>query len=334
MVTAVGTLRTPVCDLLGCRYPILLAGMGGVSRHRLAAAVAKAGGFPKLGMVREPVTRIRQEVAALRQLSEKPFAINLIPAATESQLLADQVRTCIELRVPFVELFWDVDATLIRHLKAEGIGVLHQVGNGRDAELAVTAGADVLIAQGMEAGGHVRGNQSVLSLVEELANSCTAPVVASGGIASGSALSAALAAGAQGVNLGTVFLATQEANAHIHHKRRILEASGEDTVYTRQFWLNWHEPAPVRVLANRTTRGDFGQLRPGDTPCQIGEQDGQPVYRFATDSPLSDATGDIADMAIYAGCGCGEINTIVPASRRISDIIEAVTRRQAMIHTT
>lgn len=321
MVTAANFLRTPLCDRLGCRYPILLAGMGGVSRHRLAAAVAHAGGFAKLGMVREPVERIRDEVAALRRATDRPFAVNLIPAATESRLLADQVRACIELQVPFIELFWDIDTGLIRQLKTEGVGVLHQVGSVRDAEAAMTAGADVLIAQGVEAGGHVRGTRGVLSLVAELAARFTVPVVACGGIASGTTLIAALAAGAQGVNLGTAFLATREANAHVHHKQRIVDATGDDTVYTRQFWLNWHEPAPVRVLANPITRGDFGEFKAGDIPHQIGEQEGQPVYRFSTDSPLPDATGAVADMAIYAGQGCAEIKAIVPAALRINDII-------------
>lgn len=323
MVTAANILHTPLCDRLGCRYPILLAGMGGVSRHRLAAAVANGGGFAKLGMVREPVERIREEVAALRRATDRPFAVNLIPAATDADLLRSQVDACIELRVPFIELFWDVDAELIQHLKAEGIGVLHQVGSGKDAETAVKAGADVLIAQGVEAGGHVRGIRGVLNLVAELAARYTVPVVASGGIASGPGLIAAMAAGAQGVNLGTAFLATPEANAHGHHKQRLLEASSDDTVYTRRFSLNWHEPAPVRVLANSITRGDYRDFNPGDTPYRIGEQDGQPVYRFSTDSPLADATGEVDEMALYAGQGCGEVSAIVPAARRIDDIIQS-----------
>ena len=316
-------LGTPLCERLGCRYPILLAGMGGVSRHALAAAVANAGGFAKLGMVREPVERIRAEVAALRRASDTPFAVNLIPAATESRLLADQVRACIELQVPFVELFWDIDAALIRRLKSAEIGVLHQVGSLADAEAAVSAGADVLIAQGLEAGGHVRGTRGVLNLVTELVARFPVPVVASGGFAGAGGLAAALAAGAQGVNLGTAFLATVEANAHLHHKQRIVDATGDDTVHTRRFWLNWHQAAPVRVLANRITGGDFGEFKSGDTLVKIGEQDGQPVYRFSTDSPLADATGDIDDMALYAGQGCGEINAIVPAATRIEQLVRA-----------
>jgi nitronate monooxygenase len=316
-------LHTPLCKWLGCRYPILLAGMGGVSRHRLAAAVANAGGFGKLGMVREPVELVRAEVTALRQLSDKPFAVNLIPAATQPELLKAQVRTCLELRVPFMELFWDVDVDLIKHLKAEGVGVLHQVGNLRDAEAAVSAGADVLIAQGVEAGGHVRGTRAGNTLVAELVNWFELPVVASGGIASGEGLAAALALGAQGVNIGTAFIATEESNAHPHHQQRIVAANGDEPLYNRWFWRNWHEPAPVRVLPNRVTRGELGHYDPKAPPREIGQQDGQPVYLFGTDSPLAGATGDLDDMALYAGQGCGLIESVVPARLRLQQLVEA-----------
>ncbi|MCK9469622.1 MAG: nitronate monooxygenase [Porticoccaceae bacterium] len=314
-------LHTPLCEMLGCRYPILLAGMGGVARHRLAAAVGNAGGFGVLGMVREPVFRIRDEVAALRRLSDAPFAVNLIPAATDTSLLRAQVKTCLALKVTTLVLFWEVDQSLIRHLKSEGVRIIHQVGDRRDAELALQAGADVLIAQGHEAGGHVRGTISTLSLVAELVPLSPVPVAASGGIASGRALAAALALGAQGASMGSAFLATHEANAHPHHQRRLVEAGAGDTVYSRQFKGSWHEWAPVRVLSNRVTRGEFEQQRAaGDTPC-IGEQDGQPVYLFSTDSPLADATGDVDDMALYAGQSCAQINAVVAAADRVRDIV-------------
>lgn len=322
LVAAPPALHTPLCHRLGCRYPILLAGMGGVSRHQLAAAVAAAGGFAKLGMVREPVQRIRDEVTALRNLSDKPFAVNLIPKATTAKLLKQQVQTCLELQVPFIELFWDVDCDLVHHLKEEGVSVLHQVGSLRDAELALAAGADILIAQGHEAGGHVRGTISTLCLLAELVALSPVPVVASGGIANGRTLLAMLAAGAQGVNIGTAFLATQESNAHRYHKQRLVDASAGDTIYTRKFWRNWHEPAPVRVLANGVTRGEYDNLAQASTAKIIGYQDQQPVYLFSTDSPLADATGDLDNMALYAGQACGQISSVVTAKERIAMLVE------------
>lgn len=313
-------LVTPLCARLGCDWPILLAGMGGVARHRLAAAVCRAGGFGVLGMVREPVARIRSEVEQLRAQVSTPFAVNLIPAATPATLLKEQVAVCVALQVPFMVLFWDVDIQLIKHLRDEGIGVIHQVGSRDDAERALEAGAEVLIVQGYEAGGHVRGTVTTLSLLAELAPDSPVPLVASGGIGNGATLAAALMAGAQGVSLGTTFLATEEANAHDYHKRRVIEAGAGDTLHTTQFHVNWPERAPVRVLNNSVTRGERGQA---DTSARnvIGEQDGQPVYLFSTDSPLADATGAIEDMALYAGQSCGQVTKIISAGERLRQLV-------------
>src|SRR5271166_3670225 len=121
-------LHRPVCDLLGCTYPIVSAGMGGVARSDLVASVVQAGGFGFLGMVREPVALIRSEVEVLRKRGIERFGINLIPAATDRSLLEAQVSSCIELAVPVVGLFWDIPFTLVQRLRDAGIIVVCQVG--------------------------------------------------------------------------------------------------------------------------------------------------------------------------------------------------------------
>ncbi len=314
-------LHTPLVDMLGCRVPVLSAGMGGVARHELAAAVSNAGGFGCLGMVREPVALIRREVEACRRATVLPFAVNLIPAATDTALLREQVAACLELGVSAFVLFWDVDAGLVRHLKAEGALVLHQVGTRRAAEAALQAGADALIAQGVEAGGHVHGQTSTLALLPEIVALSPVPVVASGGIASGSALVAALAMGAQGVSCGSAFLATEESWAHRHHKERLLAAGAGGTVFTTQFFRNWPMPAPVRVLENAVTRGEYDSLLAERQTPVIAHQDGGPVHLFATDSPLRDATGQLDDMPIYAGQSCGQIHDLPSAAARVQQLV-------------
>lgn len=314
-------LHTPLVDLLGCDYPIIAAGMGGVARHQLAAAVSNAGGFGCLGMVRERPKRIHEEVAIYRELSERPFAVNIIPAATDKVLLKQQVNACIELRVPAVVLFWDVNRDLIRQLKDAGILVIHQVGSRYDAEYALRAEVDVLIAQGVEAGGHVRGQVSIMSLLPEIVSMSTVPVVAAGGIASGEGLLACLALGAQGICCGSAFLATHEANAHTMHQRRLVEAKAEDAIYSHRFYRNWPMAAPVRVLSNAVIKGDYDYLRSRGEETIIGKQDGEPVYLFSTDSPLADATGDVSAMALYAGQSCGQINEICSASERLKQFV-------------
>lgn len=320
MVTIPPALRTPLLHTLGCEVPIMLAGMGGVARHQLAAAVTNAGGFGVLGMVREPIERIQQEVQALRELTDGAFAVNLIPAATDRRLLMDQIATCLSLNTDSFVFFWEVDSNLVRYLKSEGKQVIYQIGNQRDADLALAAGADVLIVQGHEAGGHVRGTTATFSMLPQIVASSDVPVVASGGIASGQALAAALAMGAQGVSLGTAFLATHEANAHAHHKDRVISSTADDTVYTTRFNRNWHEPAPVRVLGNPVTKGLYDHA---DTDQVIGEQDGEPVYLFSTDSPHADATGKVDHMALYCGQSCGQLHNQCSAAQRMEDIIKA-----------
>lgn len=317
-------LSTPLLTQLHCRYPIMLAGMGGVARSALAAAVAKAGGFPVMGMVREPVALIEKEVAALRTATsgDLHFAVNLIPASCDQILLKQQVDVCLRLKVPSIVLFWEVDQPLIRHLKAEGVQVIHQVGNCRDAELALKAGCDVLIAQGLDAGGHVRGEVSTLVLLPEIVSMSDVPVAASGGIASGQALVAALALGAQAVSLGSAFVATHESFAHPHHRQRLVDATAEDTVHTTVFARNWAITAPVRVLKNAVTRGDYDNLSDKEKNQPIAFQDGgQSVYLFSTDSPTIDAEGRLDDMALYAGQSVGQIRDIVSAEARIQQLM-------------
>jgi nitronate monooxygenase len=309
-------LRTPVCDLLGCEYPILQAGMGGVARSALVAAVANAGAYGFLGMVREPPQRIVDEIGNVRRQTNRPFGVNIIPAATDADLLEKQVGICLREKVHSVCLFWDVDAKLIARLRDAGIRVLHQVGGVTDAVDAWRAGAQILLAQGWEAGGHVRGTQGLLTLVPQIVDSTPLPVIASGGIVDGRQLAAALMLGAQGVHCGTLFLATRESNAHDYHKQRIVQAVPEETIHTTCFHINWPANAPVRVIQNSVTRGERGS-----SAAIIGKEGERPVYLFSTDSPLRETEGDLEAMALYAGQGVSAIHDVVPARQRIEDLL-------------
>ena len=319
-------LRTPLCSLLGCDVPILLAGMGGVARWELAASVANAGGFPALGMVRESTTLIASEIKALKAATDRPFAVNLIPAATDPALLDAQIRQCLELGVTAFSFFWDVLPDVIALVKSEGALVLHQVGTAEQASKAENAGADVIIAQGIEAGGHVHGRIGSFALAETILQKTKLPVVVSGGISTGKGLAAALALGAQGVQCGTAFLATEESFAHPSHKQRVVEADGGDTVLTDIFVLNWPKGAAVRVIGNSITNaldGDFLGHDPDKLPRDtIAWDDNEERYRFSTDSPLRTTTGDLEAMPNYAGQGAGLIQDVIPAGARIGRMIE------------
>lgn len=325
--------NSPVCELLGCSVPVVLAGMGGVSRSELVAAVTDTGGFGFLGMVREPPELIAGEVEHLRQLGHTRFGVNIIPAATDPVLLEHQVRTCIRLAVPVVGTFWDLNERVTERLREAGILVVHQVGSVDEAIAAERAGVEVIIAQGHEAGGHVRGMRPLRELLPDVAAAVNVPVLAAGGLATGRDLVTAMALGADGIVLGTAMLATSESFAHPHHKQQLLAAEAGDTVLTNCFHINWPPSAPVRVLKSAVTTGARGDAHTTGKTV-IGAEGDRPIYLFSTDSPLRSMTGDFESMALYAGTGVGHITQITGAGNRVRAIVAEADALIAIEHTT
>ena len=312
--------HSPACDLLGSKLPLVLAGMGGVARSELVAAVTGAGGFGFLGMVREPPELIEREVTRLRELGHSRFGVNIIPASTDPALLERQVSTLVELAVPVVGTFWTLDQQVTKRLRDAGIMVVHQVGSVDEAIEAARSGVEIVIAQGREAGGHVRGVRPIRDLLPEVTEAVNIPVLAAGGLATGADLVTAMALGASGIVLGTALMATEESFAHAYHKQRLLVAEADDTVLTSSFHVNWPPNAPVRVLKSAVTSGARGDPHaPGRTV--IGDEEGRPIYLFSTDSPLRSMTGDFESMALYAGTGIGRITAIIPAAERLAQIV-------------
>ncbi|RZL93403.1 MAG: nitronate monooxygenase [Variovorax sp.] len=318
---AAGALHRPVCELLQCRYPLLLAGMGGVARSDLVSAVSRAGGFGLLGMVRETPELIDQEVAKVRAASTtSSFGVSIIPAATEPTLLNNQIAACVDLKAPAVCLFWDLSLPAIKRFRAAGILVICQVGSLEEAKAAQRAGAQVLVVQGMEAGGHVRGRRPLCELVLEVLGEVDIPVLVAGGLVDGRDVATYMALGAQGAMLGTALLATKESFAHEYHKQAILKATADDTILTQAFHINWPSGAAVRVLQNSVTRGEHGDPHAPEKRV-IGAECDRPIYLFSTDSPLRSTTGNLEAMALYAGRGAERIRDLPGAAERIDRIV-------------
>jgi nitronate monooxygenase len=324
-------LHTPVCDLLGIEVPIFTAPMGpAITSPELAAAVSNAGGLGLLSFGGYPPDMLRALIRHMRELTSRPFGINLILEFPVDAL----VDVCLEESVPAISFFWGDPTRFVARAHGAGVKVIDQVGSVDAAKRSVSAGVDVIIAQGVEAGGHIAGNVSTMVLVPRVVDAISpTPVIAAGGIADARGLVAALALGAQGAVLGTRFLATPEANAHPQYKNKVLQASEEDTIRTTMFGYGWPN-APHRTL--RTAFVDEwlpnearGSEQRKDEPV-IGETSfgGQrlTMRRFMGFPPAADATGEIEAMPLLAGQSAGLVNEIKPAGEIVEELVEGARR--------
>jgi enoyl-[acyl-carrier protein] reductase II len=219
-------VRTPVCDLLGIEVPIMLAPFGPWEQVELAAAVSSAGGLGSLGTAVRPADELRRQWERLRELTERPFAINHTGRPFDEEVFA----AILEAAPPAISFHMGVPRDRIAEAHDAGALWIQQVGDRRSAELALEAGADVLVAQGWEAGGNA-GWVGTLVLVPQVVDAAGAvPVLAAGGIADGRGIAAALALGAQGAVLGTRFLASEEMTIDQAWKDRIVAADATDAV--------------------------------------------------------------------------------------------------------
>lgn len=226
-------LHTRLCDLLSIEVPIICAPMGpNITGLELTAAVSNAGGLGVMQAQLYPPSLLRQHIRHLRDLTDKPFGVNFVLHFPHEE----NVEVCLEERVPVLSFFWGDPAPYVERAHALGIKVFDQVGSVASAQRSAHAGVDVIIAQGVEAGGHVAGQVSSIVLVPRVVDAVVPiPVIAAGGIADARGLVAALALGADGIVMGTRFLATPEANAHPIYQQKLVDATEEETVYTLLF---------------------------------------------------------------------------------------------------
>jgi nitronate monooxygenase len=324
-------LHTRLCDLLGIEVPIISAPMGpNITGVELASAVSNAGGLGILSFGANPPTVLRTQIRRMRELTDKPFGVNFILEFP----VQEHVAVCIEEKTPVLSFFWGDPSPYIEQAHAAGLKVFDQVGSVKSAERSARAGVDVIIAQGVEAGGHIRGTVATSVLVPRVVDAVApTPVAAAGGIADARGLVAAMALGAEGAVLGTRFLAATESNAHPTYKRKVLEASEEDTVRTTLFGYGWPN-APHRTLRTRFVEEwlqeeSRGSEQRSDEPI-VGETllGGQriPLLRFMGIPPSTDATGDIESMGLLAGQSAGLVSEIKPAADVIRELVEGAKR--------
>lgn len=257
------SLHTPLCDLLGVEHPIMLAGMGGVSYAELAAAMSNAGGYGVLGMAGREPAFIRDEMRKVKTLTDKPFGVDLLAASPES--LTASVEIIIEEGASAFIAGLGIPMPIMERLKKAGLKVMVVCGAVKHAVKAEQAGCDAVICQGGEGGGHT-GLVGTMPLVAQAVERVKIPVVAAGGLYDGRGLAASLALGAQGVWMGTRFIASEEAHAAGLYRQTIVESTDEDTVRTRCY-----SGKPMRVRKNLYV--EDWESRPGDIqpfPMQAG----------------------------------------------------------------
>ena len=323
-------LKTKLCERLGIELPIIAAPMGFVTGPELAAAVSNAGGLGIMSFSGNPAPVLREQIRRVRALTRKPFGVNLILYFP----VEEQVAVCLEERVPVLSLFWGDPAPWVERAHAAGVTVAHQVGSVEAARRAARAGVDLVIAQGVEAGGHVEGRVGTMVLVPRVVDAIApVPVAAAGGIADARGLVAALALGAQAAVLGTRFLATPEATAHPLYKERVVAATEEDTVHTLLFGGGW-PAAPHRTLRTAFVeewlgREARGQEQRPDEPI-VGETRmggmAVPVTRFASLPPSAETTGEIASMSLLAGQSAGLVGEVKAAGAIVRELAEGARR--------
>jgi len=320
-------LKTALCRQLGIEHPIFSVGFGaGMAGPELAAAVSNAGACGVLGMGGAPAPYVRQEIRRLRTLTDKPFGVNIIlPLLQEGQ-----IETCIDEKIPLLILFWGDPKPYIEEAHKHGTKVFIQVGSVEEAKAAADAGVDGIIAQGVEAGGHVKSTISLSTIVPAAVDVVKpVPVIAAGGIANGRGIVAALSLGAQAVSMGTRFLCSEETRVVRAYKERVVKSKAEDTVYTLLFDVGWPDAAH-RVLRNKAINDWEAAGRPvtGQRPGEGGVIGTMPlaettieVPRYGVFPPMTGFTGDIEQAALYAGESCSLVNDIKPAAQIVRDVV-------------
>lgn len=317
-------MNTKLTAVLKIKYPIIQAPIGSATNPILASEVSNAGGLGFLALSWKSLAECRQLIRQTKALTDKPFGVNLVLDWDQTE----RVALCIEEGVPIISFFWGDSSKYIPTLKENGIKICQTVGNLSEAIAYEAKGVDVIIGQGWEAGGHVWGEVSSLVLLQALSKSLKIPIVGCGGFVDGKGLIAALALGADGICMGTRFLLSEEAAIEAKYSQLIIDASENDTIYTKNlFNLGW-ENAPHRVIKNSTVKAwlKAGQPVSGKRPDEgeiIGKTPkGAAIKLYGEDNPILGTKGQLEKMALYAGQSAGLINQ----QEKAKDIVEKVMK--------
>jgi enoyl-[acyl-carrier protein] reductase II len=312
---------TPTCKRLGIKYPVFQAGMGFVAHAELAASVSNAGGLGCIGSGSMSARELKEQIRRCRDLTARPFGVDILFAEvkadkTNSTVVkyASNVQQLIDVTfeesVPVIVSGLGNPAGIIERAHKAGVVVMSLCGNVKQARRLEASGIDVVLAQGHEAGGHT-GRIGTMTLVPQIVDAVRVPVLAAGGIADGRGLLAALALGAEGVWMGTRFIATVEAFAHPNYKNKIVEIDEEGTTITR-----CHSGKPCRLVRNKFTDSWVGRE---------AEIQPFPLQSMKIGFPLAEKAryeGKIEDGGLACGQSAGLINSVKSASQIVREVMD------------
>jgi enoyl-[acyl-carrier protein] reductase II len=303
-------MKTRITELLGVEYPIIQGGMAWVAEHHLAAAVSEAGGLGLIGGANAPGEVVREEIRKAKELTNKPLGVNVMLLSPHSD---DVAKVIVEEGIRVVTTGAGNPEKYFEMWKAAGIKVIPVVASVALAKRMERYGADAIVAEGNESGGHI-GEQTTMTLVPQVADAVSIPVIAAGGIGDGRGIAAAFMLGAEGVQIGTRFVVSKESIVHDNYKQRIIKAKDIDSAVTGR--SHGH---PVRSLRNQMTR-DYVKL----------EQEGRSFeeLEYLTLGALRKAVqeGDILNGTVMAGQIAGLINKEQTCKEMMEEMMEQASK--------
>lgn len=299
-----------VTKLLKTKYPIIQGGMAWVADAHLAAAVSNAGGLGLVAAYSMPAHLLEEQIVLVKKLTDKPFGMNIM---LMSPNVADAIEIAAEYRVPVVTTGAGMPGKVLERLKPVGTIVIPVVASTSHAERVAKQGADAVVAEGTEAGGHI-GEITTMNLIPQIADVVDIPVIAAGGIADGRGMAASFALGAEGVQVGTRFLCATECTIHENYKNAVIKAGDRSTVVTGR--PTGH---PVRVLKNKLSK-QFEELEKNCAPVEELEKLGTGKLRLGV------VDGDADWGSLMSGQSAGLVRKIEPAKEIIEDIISGAIK--------
>lgn len=301
------TMKTRITELLGCEYPIIQGGMAWIAESKLASAVSNAGGVGLIAGGSAPIDYLREQIRACKSMTDKPFGVNIMLMAPNADDLAQLV---IDEKVPVVTTGAGNPGKFISAWKEAGIKVIPVVPSVALAKRMERAGADAVVAEGTESGGHI-GEITTMCLVPQVVDAVEIPVIAAGGIADGRGIAASFMLGAEGVQIGTRFLAAEECQIHPTYKELVVKAKDTDSVVTGRYTGH-----PCRNVKTKFSKMLANGERDGSlTPEQFEEVTLGSLRKAVQD-------GNLDEGSFLCGAIAGMINDIKPCSEIVKEMFE------------